>query len=69
MSMEVECMCLECGISLYLQTDALVLGTFIEGGKRVVDNAFCSQCGGPLVVVGKAGEQPHYIVNSGDGSE
>ncbi|MDY0042475.1 MAG: hypothetical protein RBS57_19365 [Desulforhabdus sp.] len=64
MSMEIECMCLECGISLYLQTSSLVLGSFIEGDKRLVDNTFCSQCGGPLLAVGKAGEQRNYIVSS-----
>ena len=67
MSTEVECMCLECGVSLYLEMGTLVLGNFAEGDKRVVDNTFCSQCGGPLVVLGKVGEQPHYIVKTGDG--
>lgn len=60
MDREVECMCLDCGVSLYLEAGLMVLGGFIEGDMRVVDNIYCSQCGGQLFVVGKAGEEPAY---------
>ncbi len=60
MNDEMECMCLECGISIYLSLEKISLGDFAEGQKRLVDNVFCTECGGPLVLVGKAGDEACY---------
>ncbi len=58
--MEVECMCLECGISIYLSLDSLSFEDVVVGGKKVVANSFCAECGGHMVVIGKAGDEPYY---------
>jgi hypothetical protein len=55
-------MCLECGISLYLEADGIALGDFAEGDLRVVEKTFCTHCGGQLVQIGKAGDQPLYKI-------
>lgn len=60
MNDEMECMCLECGISVLLSLETIALGDFVEGQRRQVDNIFCTECGGPLVLVGKAGDEAYY---------
>lgn len=61
MSDEMECMCLECGISSHFPALELSFDT-VPGftGKRIVTNLFCPQCGGGLLVVGRVGEEPFY---------
>ena len=60
--MEMECMCLECGISHYLDTGFLKLEPLEDSQYKAVANQECDQCGGTLIVIGKAGDQPNYIV-------
>jgi hypothetical protein len=60
MSEELECMCLNCGISVYLSADAIVLDDSAGLAARLVKNCFCTECGGQLTVVGKAGDEPLY---------
>ncbi|MCK8600444.1 hypothetical protein [Desulfoferrobacter suflitae] len=60
MSKEVECMCLECGVSLYLDGDIIHLGDYVTDALRAVEKTFCTQCGGQLALVGLAGDEPNY---------
>ena len=61
MSGQVECMCLQCGVSLHVDRGDLVcLEINPETGRTVVDNLFCTACGGMLLLVGTAGEEPCY---------
>lgn len=62
MSLRMECMCSECGISHYIPLEDL--HTEVTGGFEypVVINISCSRCGGTLFVVGKEGDQPNYVV-------
>jgi hypothetical protein len=62
MTDELECMCIECGISLYLPRDLITLGDHDEEGNTLVRAPFCTECGGRLRVVGKAGDEPFYRV-------
>ncbi len=64
MNKEVECMCLECGISLYLDKDTILLGDYVTDALRAVEKTFCTQCGGQLAMVGLAGEEPNYRIGS-----
>ena len=59
---KMECMCLECGISHYLPLTDLVMEN-VEGMERqLITNLTCTECGGPLMLVGKAGDHPYYRV-------
>jgi len=60
MNEEMECMCLECGISVYLPAGSFTAGDFTGMGMKLVENLFCVECGGVLGVVGKAGDEPSY---------
>ena len=60
MSDEVECMCLECGISLYLAGINIPFEHFSGEAKQPLPNIYCTECGGALVVVGKKGDEPQY---------
>ncbi len=61
MSDEMECMCLECGISSHFPAIDLSFDDFPGfAGKRFVTNLSCPQCGGALFVVGRVGEEPLY---------
>jgi hypothetical protein len=60
MNEQMECMCLHCGISLYLSGEMI---SFEEGdGKKtkLLRDVFCTECNGPLIVIGKAGAELHY---------
>ncbi len=60
MNDDLECMCLLCGISHYLGAELLTFED-IEGDERkMVANQGCSECGGALYVLGKAGDAPFY---------
>ncbi len=59
-SVKMECMCLECGISHYLSLGDLVMENVEGMEKQLITNLACSQCGGALILVGKAGDQPCY---------
>jgi hypothetical protein len=61
MDRDVECMCMNCGVSLYIPMGEIVLDdTVIRCEHRMVRNYFCTECGGQLAMIGVAGEQPHY---------
>ncbi len=57
---KMECLCLECGISNYLELEGQTPETPGSGGEKILANIFCSACGGPLLVRGPAGEEPFY---------
>ena len=69
MNREVECMCLECGVSLYLDNGSILLGDYITDSLRAVEKIVCTQCGGQLAMVGLAGDEPNYRVQSERGAE
>jgi hypothetical protein len=57
---ESELMCMECGISIYLPRDLIILDDFVDAGVYLVRDPFCTECGGRLRLIGGAGEEPHY---------
>ena len=57
---QMECMCLECGISHYLHSDILKIDQTEEEGRKIVTYPDCSECGGVLMIIGKAGDEPNY---------
>jgi hypothetical protein len=56
----MECMCLECGVSTYLDLSGVSVEDDVGSGHKFVLNSFCPECGGALLVVGKAGDEPFY---------
>lgn len=54
---KTECLCLECGISNYLDLEAQV-----PGEEKILANTFCGACGGPLLVRGRPGDEPCYPI-------
>jgi hypothetical protein len=59
-SEQTECMCLQCGISLYLDAFSVVLEDPEDRETKLLRNVFCSECAGPLIVIGKADGEPRY---------
>jgi hypothetical protein len=57
---EMECMCLQCGISLYLDVLSVALEDPGTSQLKLLRNIFCSECGGHLMLIGKAADEPHY---------
>ena len=60
MSEEMECMCLQCGISVYLDVLSIALEDSGTSETKLLRNIFCSECGGHLMLIGKAADEPHY---------
>ncbi len=61
MSEEMECMCQLCGISTYLSADIISLEDPANTEVKLLSSIFvCEHCGGQLVLVGKAGDEPYY---------
>ncbi|MBW2072532.1 MAG: hypothetical protein JRI89_14925 [Deltaproteobacteria bacterium] len=61
MSELMECMCQECGISHYLPEDTITLEDPANSEVRLLSGIFvCSECGGALALIGKAGDEPSY---------
>lgn len=61
MSQEMECMCQECGASSYLlQGDIVMQDPYAPNSKLLDSLLVCQICGGQLVLVGKAGDEPFY---------
>ena len=58
----MECMCLDCGISNYLDVQDVSLENIPDLQRQFVKNRPCIECGGALVVIGRAGEEPCYTV-------
>ncbi len=62
MNDDLECMCTQCGISVYLPPSLVTMEDFNAGGEKLVLSPSCPECGGRLFVIGKAGEEPYYRV-------
>ncbi len=60
MNHEMECMCLACGISTHLDEDVITGQEEETENPEVLSLIFCPECGGQLLVVGRAGEESHY---------
>jgi len=61
MSQEMECMCQECGISVYLPSEVINLEDPANTAVKLLDSLLvCQECGGRLALVGKAGDEPRY---------
>jgi hypothetical protein len=62
MSQDWECMCMTCGVSVYLNLDGVVFDETMAEKIQMLKNVFCPECGGQMGVIGKAGDQPFYEV-------
>ena len=61
MRQEMECMCQQCGISIYLPADIISLEDPANTEVRLLSSIHtCESCGGQLALVGKAGDEPRY---------
>jgi hypothetical protein len=60
MNEQMECMCLDCGISLYLSGETISLEERDGTSTKLLRDVFCTECSGPLILIGKAGAAPHY---------
>ena len=61
MSMEMECMCQQCGVSIYIPADFISLEDPANTEVKMLSSLHvCEQCGGQLALVGRAGDEPHY---------
>jgi hypothetical protein len=61
MSQEMECMCQQCGVSVYLPQTDIVLDDPAGGDLKLLSNLLaCQNCGGQLALMGKAGDEPRY---------
>ena len=61
MTQEMECMCQECGISVYYPSDIIKLEDPASTEVKLLDSLLiCQDCGGRLALIGKAGDEPHY---------
>lgn len=56
----IECICLECGISRYIEQKIISEEGPDISGKSIVNSVFCTECGGRLIVNCRAGEEPYY---------
>ena len=61
MTEQMECMCQQCGVSIYIPADLISLEDPANTEVKMLSSLHvCEQCGGQLALVGKAGEEPHY---------
>jgi hypothetical protein len=60
MNEQMECMCLNCGVSLFLPREVISLDERVGENTRMLRDVFCTECGGLLILVGAAGAEPHY---------
>ncbi len=60
MSNEMECMCLECGVSIHMPEDLITMDTSDSTSKLLDSLLVCEKCGGQLKLVSKAGDEPFY---------
>jgi Zn finger protein HypA/HybF involved in hydrogenase expression len=61
MSEKMECMCQQCGVSIYIPAGLISLEDPANTEVKMLSSLhLCEQCGGPLALVGKAGDEPHY---------
>jgi hypothetical protein len=61
MDEQMECMCQQCGVSVYIQADLISLEDPANTEVKMLSSLHvCEQCGGQLALVGRAGDEPHY---------
>ena len=61
MNDQMECMCMECGISSYLpKGDILMEDPASTESKMLNSLLVCQICGGQLKLIGRAGDEPFY---------
>ena len=61
MSQEMECMCQQCGMSSHIAEGDIVLEDPADFELKLLSALLvCQNCGGRLVLMGKAGDDPHY---------
>ena len=61
MTKEMECMCMNCGVSNCFTADYITLEDPSAVDSKIIDSLLvCEQCGGQLMLVCKAGDEPHY---------
>jgi hypothetical protein len=61
MNAEMECMCRQCGVSIYLPAEIISLEDPANTEVKLLSSIHvCENCGGPLILVGKAGDEPYY---------
>jgi hypothetical protein len=53
-------MCLECGVSIFMDSGRITIEGPTDAGHHMLKDAFCTECGGLMVLIGKAGDEPHY---------
>lgn len=56
----LEYMCIQCGISVHLPADIISVDEQGNDRGKLLNNVFCAECGGPLMFLGKAGDEPLY---------
>lgn len=64
MNLQMECMCLECGMSSHIESEKIALEDYPYSEIRVLIKIYCENCGGPLMVIGKAGEEARYKIGN-----
>lgn len=58
---EMECMCMECGASSYLPKGDILMEDPASSDSKMLNSLLvCQICGGPLKLIGKAGDEPFY---------
>lgn len=57
---QMECLCLECGISNYMELEGVSPDSLKPSEPRILANIFCEACGGAMLVRGRAGAEPCY---------
>lgn len=61
MSNEIECMCMQCGISIHVPEDSVIMDDSSDANSKLLDIlVVCEQCEGQLRLVGKRGDEPFY---------
>jgi Zn finger protein HypA/HybF involved in hydrogenase expression len=61
MDEEMECMCMECGVSNYLAADMVIMDDQEGTNSKLLSSLLvCPNCGGQLKLIGKAGDEPYY---------
>jgi hypothetical protein len=62
MNEQMECMCTHCGVSIFIDRELLACAALAGSDRQVVCNTACEGCGGTLLVIGRAGDEPCYRV-------
>jgi DNA-directed RNA polymerase subunit RPC12/RpoP len=61
MKEEMECMCMECGMSSYLPANDVIMEDPASNDSKLLDSLLvCQNCGGRLSLAGKAGDKTFY---------